>query len=465
MLDPVVLFTLPLLGFVGWFTVRRLWCQLRRWWTGWRSPATAARLTGLTQAPACAACAATPPAVAPPRIPPPRREQTRGRRRSVDTSSHFCPRSSCPYYGWLGLGNIRANGHPNGGRWRQLECVVCGKTFMETTNTIFYRKQVPAETIWRVLTVLAEGLGLRATARAFDLDPNTVLTWLQQAAAHMDAVSHYFLHDLHLTQVQLDELWALLGQRDPAAPGQPPQRGTRWVWAGIDPASKLLLATVVGDRSLETAQLLIHAIVALLAPGCLPLFISDQWAPYATALLTHFGQWVTVPRRGSRGRHPKPRWRPLPTLQYAQVVKQRAKGRVIGVTYRVVYGSLATVTTLLQRSGVGQVINTAFIERCNLTLRQHVAALGRKVTSLAQSEAGLEHQLTVGGAYYNFCLPHRALRLPLPEPQPTKGAGSPRKWQPRTPGVAAGVTDRVWRLEELLRLRVPPWRQDISAAA
>jgi len=144
----------------------------------------------------------------------------------------------------------------------------------------------------------------------------------------------------------------------------------------------------------------------------------QAWAPYATALLTHFGHWVAVPRRYSRGRRPKPRWRPLPALQYAQVVKQRAQGRVVGVTYRVVYGSLETVTTLLQRSGVGQVINTAFIERFNLTLRQHVAALGRKVTSLAQSEAGLENQLALCRAYYNFCLPHAALQLLLPAPQP-----------------------------------------------
>jgi IS1 family transposase/transposase-like protein len=457
MLDPVVLFTLPLLGFVGWFAVRHLWRQMRRWWIRWRSPVAGVRLAGLTQAPACTACATASAAAPAPRVPPPRLEQTRGRTRSVDTSSHFCPNPACGYYGWLGLGNLRANGHPNGGRWRQLECIACGKTFMETMNTIFYRKQVPAETIWRVLTVLAEGLGIRATARAFDLDPNTVLTWLQQAAAHMDTVSHYLIHDLHLTQIQLDELWALLGQRDQDEPG-PPQRGTRWVWAGVDPVSKLLLATVVGDRSLATAQLLIHAIAVLLAPGCIPLFSSDQWAPYATALLTHFGHWVPVPRRGSRGRHPKPRWRPLPTLQYAQVVKQRAKGRVIGVSYRVVYGSLTTVTALLQRSGVGQVINTAFIERFNLTLRQHVAALGRKVTSLAQREAGLENQLALGGAYYNFCLPHRSLRLPLPEPQPTRGTGSPKQWQLRTPGMAAGVTDRVWRLEELLLWRVPPWR-------
>lgn len=463
---------LPLSGLLSSLIVIGLLFLL--WWVQ-RVPqaGTSRPPSGLTKCPACPICAAERAATQSlaPSVPPPRIEQWRGRPRSVDTSSHFCPNQSCSYHGWLGLGNIRANGHPNGGRWRQLECIVCGKTFMETMNTIFYRKQMPAETIWRVLKALAEGLGIRATARVFDLDPNTVLEWLRQAAAQMDAVSHYLIHDLQLTQVQVDELWALLGQRDVDEQSQHKQRGTRWVWAGLDPVSKLLLAYVVGDRSQETAQVLIHAIMVLLAPGCIPLFVSDQWAAYATAILTHFGHWVAVPRRHPRGRRPKPRWRPLPHLQYAQVVKQRVKGRVVSVTHRVVYGSLEAVHAILQHDGVGQIINTAFIERFNLSLRQHVAALGRKVTSLAQSEAGLDDQLALCGGYYNFCLPHKTLRLPLPEPQPTKGTGSPKKWQPRTPAtrsvlwMAASVTDRVWRLEELLLLRVPPWRQGAVATA
>ncbi len=83
---------------------------------------------------------------------PPKIVNKRGRPKSIDTSAHFCPHEECSYYGWLDRGNIRSNGHPNGGPNRQLECIVCGITFMETTGTIFYRKQVKPETIWRVLT-------------------------------------------------------------------------------------------------------------------------------------------------------------------------------------------------------------------------------------------------------------------------------------------------------------------------
>jgi IS1 family transposase len=276
----------------------------------------------------------------------------------------------------------------------------------------------------------------------------------------MDAVSHYLLHDLHLTQVQVDELWALVQAGDRPQATTARRHPCAWVWAAIDPCSKLLLATVVGDRNLVTAQLLIHAVVLVLAPGVVPLFLSDQLAHYATALLTHFGHWVEVPRRSPRGPQPKPRWEPRPELNYAHLVKQRGGGRVVAVTQRVVFGSAEAIATLLKAAG--QTINTAFIERVNLTLRLHVPALARKVLSFAKTPDGLEQQVKVGRTYYNFCLPHLALRLPLPEPVPTKGDGSPKRWQPRTPAMAAGLTDHIWTMQEVLLFRVPPWRQEVN---
>src|SRR3989442_8312491 len=88
---------------------------------------------GLTRKPPCAACEQAHEHVPqPPGCPPPRIVPTRGRPRQVDTSSHFCPHPPCAYRGWVGLGNIRANGHPNGGPWRQLHCTACESYFLET---------------------------------------------------------------------------------------------------------------------------------------------------------------------------------------------------------------------------------------------------------------------------------------------------------------------------------------------
>jgi hypothetical protein len=79
---------------------------------------------------------------------------------------------------WLGLGNLRANGHPSGDLWRQLQCTSCAGYFLETHGTIFHGKQVAVGLIVYVLACVAEGLGIRATARVFEVDPNTVLRWL-----------------------------------------------------------------------------------------------------------------------------------------------------------------------------------------------------------------------------------------------------------------------------------------------
>ena len=83
----------------------------------------------------------------------------------IDTSRPFCPHDGCDYRGWRGLGNLRANGHPSGGPGRQFYCRSCQGYFLETQGTIFHGQRLPVELIVHVLACLAEGLGIRATAR------------------------------------------------------------------------------------------------------------------------------------------------------------------------------------------------------------------------------------------------------------------------------------------------------------
>jgi IS1 family transposase len=305
-------------------------------------------------------------------------------------------------------------------------------------------------------------LGIRAVARVFAVDPNTVLAWVVEVADHVAAFSQYFLHDVRGTQVQLDELFALLsavntGEVNDAAASQRVSRSPHWVWAAIDPVTKLLLTLEVGDRSLALAQRVVHQVVQVLAPDCMPLFLTDGFKEYATALLTHYGQWVQPPQRQTTGPAPKPRWMPLPGLLYAQVIKTVRRRRLVRVSHRVVCGTLAAIEQVLAVHGWH--INTAFIERINLSIRQHVAAVGRRVTTLCKGEDGLRPQLTLYHAYYNFCLPHASLRQPLLQPEPTHGTGSAKQWRPCTPAMAAGLTDHVWTLREVLCFRVPPWPQ------
>jgi len=387
---------------------------------------------------------------------------TRGRRREVDTSHHFCPNPDCAYRGWVGWGNIRANGHPSGGPWRQLLCRVCRRYFLETLGTLFHGKHTSVELIVHVIGCLAEGLGIRGTARVFEVDPNTVLQWLVEAAEQLRAFSQHFLHDVRVQQVQLDEVFALLSAvKDGAVSAAEAiarlERSPRWVWVAMDPESKLLLAIDIGGRTLAMAQRFVHHVAQVLSPDCAPLFLTDGFREYLTALLTHYGYWVQPPRRLGKGPMPKPRWMPLPQLLYAQAIKIVRRRRLVRVSHRVVFGTLAAVNAVLAPHGWQ--INTAFVERINLTLRQHVAAVGRRVSTLCKGEDGLRQQVAGFHCYYNFCLSHASLRLPLPQPEFTHGAGAATPWRPCTPAMAAGLTDHVWTLREVLLFRVPPWPQ------
>jgi hypothetical protein len=94
-----------------------------------------------------------------------------------------------------------------------------------------------------------------------------------------------------------------------------------------------------------------------------------------------------------------------------------------------------------------------------VTIRQRVAAVGRRVTTLCQGEDGLQHQLAVFHVYHHFVLPHASLRQPLLAPEVTNGRGSAKVWRPCTPAMAAGLTDHVWTLQEVLLYCVRPWPQ------
>jgi IS1 family transposase len=421
---------------------------------------------GLTQRPSCAACAH---AANHPTPPPPRRPEpvpaTNRRPRVIDTSRHFCPHAGCDYQGWPGLGNLRANGHPSGGPWRQFHCTSCGGYVLETHGTIFHGKRASVDLIVRVIACLAEGWGIRATARVFEVAPNTVLHWLVEAAEQLQAFTRSFLCDVHVKQLQLDELYAVIRDlkagemsEDDALERLEPSRP--WVWTAIDPVSKLLVALEVGPRALEMAQHVVHQVAQRCAPRCMPLWLSDGFKGYLPAILGHFGCWSQPPRHHAKGPGPKPRWMPLPGLLYAQVLKQYRRKRLVGVTHRVVFGTQEAVKHIL--AACGWTINTSFVERLNLDIRQRVAAVGRRVNTLCQGEDGLRDQLAVYHVYYNFVLPHASLRQPLAEPIPTNGTGSARVWRPYTPAMAAGLTEHVWSLREVLLFRVPPWPQPQS---
>jgi hypothetical protein len=147
-----------------------------------------------------------------------------------------------------------------------------------------------------------------------------------------------------------------------------------------------------------------------------PLFLTDGFREYLTALVTHYGEWMQPERRQAKGPKPKPRWMPLPQLLYAQVVKSYRRRRITGVKHRVVFGTRETIDQILAKHGWK--INTAFIERLDLDFRQHVAAIGRRVNTLCKHEAGLS--IGKSNAFYRRpfrCAPPETVLWASPRPQ------------------------------------------------
>jgi len=387
----------------------------------------------------------------------------RGRKAAITTNHIFCPTEGCRGHNQLGP-------HPNHwivgagtyktswGDVRQMfQCQWCGKRVSETRGTVFFGLKTPQETIYRAVACLTEGLGIRATARVFEVKVDTILLWLKRAGQHSEKVSFYLMRKLHVDQAQLDELWTFVRKKEKRLSTWEKfhsEYGDTWVWTVFDPTHKLVLALLVGEREESQAVSVLERLVLVLAEGCLPFLTSDKLPHYVKAILKVFGHWVQPMRKGSRGRFPKPQLEPPEELHYGTVHKKRQNGRVVSVTTQVVFGKAKDLWTRLSALGVKK-INTSFVERMNLTLRHLVSRLRRRGLTFSKKRQFLECHLQLAVAYYHFVLTHRGLRRRLPKPIPTKGNGSPKKWEKRTPSMSAGLTDHVWTIQELLTFRVP----------
>ena len=376
----------------------------------------------------------------------------------MDDWTCYCRNPKCMLYGQMApQAWLKYRGwHRNAARF---QCQACGALVSARTGTAYAGIRTEAHTYLRGAMALAEGLSIRATGRLLDVDKDTVNHWLPVLGRHCQHVMTYFFRNLHLHECQLDELWTFIAKK--AAQLTPLEKlaevyGDAWVWVAFSPMYKLVPAWVVGKRTLRHARRLVFRLKSA-TDGHIPFFTSDELPHYANALLDVYGVWVMPPRHGTCGRFPKPRRCPPPDLCYAVVVKKREHGRVVHVATCLVYGTMEQVEAALQASPVSRVINTYGVERNNLTVRQHARRLGRRVNAFSKAPDYLEHQLTLAFAYYHFVVPHQGLRQRLPRALPTKGRrGTRKKWQPVTPAMAAGLTDNVWTMDELLSFHTPP---------
>jgi hypothetical protein len=208
----------------------------------------------------------------------------------------------------------------------------------------------------------------------------------------------------------------------------------------LDAEHRLVVSVVIGKHSAEHVALLVEDFRQRTAGRLMDLMTSDENPAYAEAILASYGEEYQPRRRGRRGRRPARRKRPPKGLNYATVHKTRQNNRVVKVDQRVVYGTGAAVLAALAVSLVSATVNTVFVERSNGSDRHRNSRKVRKTYRFSKDWA--VHEAVTYFTLYsaNFCCPVRTLRERTAE-------GS---WRPRSPAMAAGLTDHIWSIAEWL---------------
>jgi len=244
-------------------------------------------------------------------------------------------------------------------------------------------------------------------------------------------------------EVQFDEKWSYVGKKEKHCDRSNPdddEQGECWDHIALDAEHRLVVSAVVGRRTEEHTQLLVADFHQRTGGRMMNLMTSDENPAYADAILQTYGQKIQPRRRGQRGRRPLPRKKIPKELTYATVHKTRENNRVVAVDRRVIFGTVSAVVMALTGSKVSDQVNTVFVERHNGTDRHRNARKARKTYRFSKDWEVHEAVSYFTLYSYNFCWPVRTLRRRDAE----------RRWQPRTPAMAAGLTDHVWSLTEWL---------------
>jgi hypothetical protein len=330
----------------------------------------------------------------------------------------------------------------------------------ETRDTVFFDLKTPAEKVMMALQRLWVKVALAGISFVLGVTEETVLAWLQRAAHQAAESNAHLRRDLPVTQGQRDEMWSFI-KRKQTAPAGPDgestalsEDGRQWVWSSFAPAYRRILAAFVGPRTSESAWPLIPMTAAMVLG--VPCFFSDGFSGDLAALSEVYHTLKTLPRTGKPGRPTQPLQEPPPELVYGQVIKQTQKGRLQERVSRVRCGAK-------RLEALGLSLSTSLLERLTRTLRHAVAPLVRTSARCCKDRTQRRRRVVLFQAFSNFARPPMRVRWPLPDPeQHVLGLIQP-KWLSRTPGMAAGLTDHVWTLRELLTTQFEPIHNQSSS--
>ncbi len=205
------------------------------------------------------------------------------------------------------------------------------------------------------------------------------MRWLEKAADVCRDFNQRRTAGFGVVELQADEIRSFAGSKTRLT----------WIFVAIEVWSRLWPSTVVGRRSYRNTLALVRDVADRMDFEGLPLIVTDGFDFYEKVVRHVFG----------------------PAALYAQVLKTRRNDRIVKVERRALMGAAWRFEEALKNSEDSSTLNTSFIERLNLTIRQSLAYLARRTLSHARSKEKLEEHLELVRCYYNFARPHGALKF------------------------------------------------------
>ena len=341
-----------------------------------------------------------------------------------------CGKPGCDNFGKPGL-NIVGHGWfvTKSGRRRRYRCTVCGGTLSTNTGTAYRGLRCSRREFDQVASLRVEGVSISATARVTGHSRTTIARWLERAATAAACFNHRLLRDFDVIELQADARCTFIGSK----------RRTLWLFATIEVCSRLWAGSVLGRRSHRNTKAAINDVILRgRRVGC-PLIATDGFEYYVGVMVRLLGS----------------------ACVYGQVLKTRRNNRVVRVERRVKIGTASRLNAALLASEDSETLNTSFIERLNLTIRQGSAYLRRRSPCHARGADQLRGHVELLRCYYNFIRPHRALRFGRETRTPAMQAGLvSQRLALRDIFTAGGLTRRIFVAVVHVSVTVQPTESD-----
>ncbi len=350
-----------------------------------------------------------------------------------------CPYEDCQLYSRKGAGNLTVRKVYGKDEIRYLRCRACSREFSERKRTALFNTKIEEKKAISVAEHLAEGVSTKGTSRLVGVSAQAIRRLRRSLGDHSRELHGERVEEVESTSVQMDERYGYArSKKEPF-----------WEATAIDPESRLLIGFVGGSRDEALIEeLMVSTKRRLKEPKDL-LVMTDGYKSYESLFPSVFGEPYRPARNGRRGRFPKVRYRVNRSLAHLQLIKRREGARVVEVVPRTAHGSRRRVEKELEKLGY-QKPNLSAIERQNGTARRMNAYLVRRSLAFGRKEESREALGWWSAVVYNFCRTQRGLRVPLGVSE------GRRRYERRTPAMAANLTDFIWTVAYVLRTPVYP---------